>query len=237
LAAARATVGAGLLADLVDHSLVEAHEVDGHTRYRLLETVREYGRERLADDAEETAHRYGQWVARLVESVGANAQLDTPTWYGLLDRGVPAPAGRLRRGHARRDAETALRIASGSGWALIIIGRFHRLREWLREALALARETDVDDRVLAQGLMMAGAVAGIDHRFDGTLDLLSEARQRFEAVGTSRARSGRATGVPPRSARWVSSRPRCRRSSTPRTRRPATGWRSSRPTPGPSRPS
>jgi hypothetical protein len=50
--------------------------------------------------------------------------------------------------------------------------------------VALSRETLVDDRVLAQGLMMAGAVAGIDHRFDGILDLLDEARRRFEAVGS-----------------------------------------------------
>jgi predicted ATPase/DNA-binding SARP family transcriptional activator len=173
----------GLLADLVDHSLIEAHEVDGHTRFRLLETVREYGRERLADDAEETAHRYGQWVARLAEAVGANAQLNTPSWYGLLDEEFLHLQGAFAAAMRRRDAETALRIASGSGWALIIIGRFHRLREWLREAVELARETDVDDRVLAQGLMMGGAVAGIDHRFEGTLDLLSEARQRFDAVG------------------------------------------------------
>jgi predicted ATPase/DNA-binding SARP family transcriptional activator len=173
----------GLLADLADHSLTEAHEVDGHTRYRLLETVREYGRERLADDVEETAYRYGQWVARMVEAVGANAQLDTPTWYGLLDEEFLHLQGAFAAAMRRQDAETALRIASGSGWALIIIGRFHRLREWLREALALARETDIDDRVLAQGLMMGGAVAGIDHRFEGTLDLLSEARQRFDAAG------------------------------------------------------
>jgi predicted ATPase/DNA-binding SARP family transcriptional activator len=173
----------GLLADLVDHSLIEAHEIEGHTRFRLLETVREYGRERLADDAEETAHRYGQWVARLAEAVGANAQLDTPTWYGLLDEEFLHLQGAFAAAMRRRDAETALRIASGSGWALIIIGRFHRLRAWLREAVELARETDVDDQVLAQGLMMGGAVAGIDHRFEGTLDLLSEARQRFDAVG------------------------------------------------------
>jgi predicted ATPase/DNA-binding SARP family transcriptional activator len=173
----------GLLADLVDHSLVEAHEVSGRTRYRLLETVRDYGRERLGDEAEEMARRYGEWVARLVEAVGANAQLDTSTWYGLLDEEFlhlqAAFASAVRRG----DAETALRVAAGSGWALIIIGRFHRLREWLRQALALARGTIVGDRVMAQGLMMAGAVAGIDLRFDGTLELLSEARQRFDAVG------------------------------------------------------
>jgi predicted ATPase/DNA-binding SARP family transcriptional activator len=173
----------GLLADLVDHSLVEAHELDGRTRYRLLETVREYGRERLGDEAEEMADRYGEWVARLVESVGTNSQLDTPTWYGLLDEEFLHLQGAFAAAMRRRDAETALRIASGSGWALIIIGRFHRLRGWLREAIELAREFDVDERVLAQGLMMGGAVAGIDHRFEGTLDLLSEARQRFEAVG------------------------------------------------------
>ena len=173
----------GLLADLVDHSLVETHEVDGHTRFRLLETVREYGRERLGDDADEASQRYGQWVARLVEAVGANAQLDTPTWYALLDTEFLHLQGAFAAAVRRRDAETALRIASGSGWALIIIGRFHRLREWLRAALEVARQTAVDDQVLAQGLMMGAAVAGIDHRFEGTLDLLTEAHQRFEAVG------------------------------------------------------
>lgn len=174
----------GLLADLVDHSLVEAHQIDGHTRYQLLETVREYARERLGDQADAVARRYGDWVARLAETVGANAHLDTAAWYARLDREFLHLQGAFASAMRRRDAETALRIAAGSGWALIIIGRFHRLREWLRHALALARETTVDDRVMAQGLMMAGAVAGLDHRFDDTLDLLAEARRRFEAVGS-----------------------------------------------------
>jgi predicted ATPase/DNA-binding SARP family transcriptional activator len=174
----------GMLADLVDHSLVEARQVDGRTRYRQLETVREYGQERLGADAADLVVRHGDWVARFAEAVGANAHLDTVSWYARLDREFlhlqAAFAAAVRRG----DAETALRIAAGSGWALIIIGRFHRLREWLHRALELAREGTVDDRVMAQGLMMAGAVAGIDHRFDGTLDLLEEARQRFEAAGS-----------------------------------------------------
>lgn len=174
----------GLLADLVDHSLVEAHEVDGRTRYQLLETVREYARERLDDEAEEVARRYGDWAARLAETVGARAHLDTATWYARLDGEFLHLQGAFASAIRRKDAETALRIAAGSGWALIIIGRFHRLREWLRQALALARETTVDDRAMAQGLLMAGAVAGIDHRFDDTLDLLTEARRHFESVGS-----------------------------------------------------
>ena len=38
-----------LLTSLCDKSLVLAEERDGHTRYRLLETVRQYARERLLE--------------------------------------------------------------------------------------------------------------------------------------------------------------------------------------------
>jgi predicted ATPase len=173
-----------LLSDLVDHSMVEAAQAGGRTRYRLLETLREYGRERLGDEAPELARRYGDWVARLAEAVGANAQLDTARWYAELDREFLHLQATFAAAVRRSDADMALRIAAGSGWALIIIGRFHRPRDWLDQALALGREGAVDERVMAQGLLMAGAVAGIDHRFEGTLDLLEEAQRRFAVAGS-----------------------------------------------------
>lgn len=173
----------GLLADLVDHSLVEAGDDGGHTRYRLLETVRDYGQERLGAEADDVARRYGDWVARLSESVGENAHIDTAAWYGKLDREFLHLQGAFAAAMRRGDAETALRIAAGCGWALIIIGRFHRQREWLGQALALARDVDVRGRVMARGLLMSGALAGIDHRFDGALGLLDEAGERFSAAG------------------------------------------------------
>ena len=43
----------GLLSHLVDKSLVVAREEGGETRYRLLETVRQYGREKLEEPGEE----------------------------------------------------------------------------------------------------------------------------------------------------------------------------------------
>jgi predicted ATPase len=42
----------GLLSHLVDKSLVTAREADGKTRYRLLETVRQYGQEKLLGSVE-----------------------------------------------------------------------------------------------------------------------------------------------------------------------------------------
>jgi len=46
-----------LLSHLADKSLVVAREQDGETRYRLLEMVRQYGREKLDDSGEEVEIR------------------------------------------------------------------------------------------------------------------------------------------------------------------------------------
>lgn len=58
-----------LLGNLVDRSLVLAEPHDGTTRYRLLETMREYGREMLAasDEAPMIWSRHLEWFAQLAE--------------------------------------------------------------------------------------------------------------------------------------------------------------------------
>ena len=58
-----------LLSALVDKSLVVYEEQDGEGRYRLLETVRQYGRERLAEGDRETATRgrHAAWFLALAE--------------------------------------------------------------------------------------------------------------------------------------------------------------------------
>ena len=51
------------LAALVDHSLVQpvTGPLTEEPRYRMLETVREFGRERLAESGEEDTVRRGTW--------------------------------------------------------------------------------------------------------------------------------------------------------------------------------
>ena len=53
----------GPLSSLVDQSLVTVHEGGGDLRYRLLETVREFGQMQLVDagDDVETAGRLRTW--------------------------------------------------------------------------------------------------------------------------------------------------------------------------------
>src|SRR5262249_49895107 len=59
-----------LLERLVDASLVVAEERAGHTRYRLLETVRQYGSERLreAGETETRRRRHAEYVTALLEA-------------------------------------------------------------------------------------------------------------------------------------------------------------------------
>ncbi|HKE70399.1 MAG TPA: LuxR C-terminal-related transcriptional regulator [Nocardioidaceae bacterium] len=54
---------AGALARLADHSLLVVIAGDGETRYRMLETIRQYGEEQMADrgDDTETKGRHLQW--------------------------------------------------------------------------------------------------------------------------------------------------------------------------------
>jgi predicted ATPase/class 3 adenylate cyclase/DNA-binding CsgD family transcriptional regulator len=110
------------LAALVDKSLVQADETHGSTRYRLLETVRHYAAERLAqradaelDDAR-AAHR-DHYLA-LVEAAGAHLRgRDEAVW---LDR-LEADFDNIRAALAFSitdpgSAEPGLRLAAGLRW-------------------------------------------------------------------------------------------------------------------------
>jgi predicted ATPase len=69
---------ANLLARLVEKSLVSVSDADGEWRYTLLETVRAYAQERLAESGEAAllARRHAAWATDLAEREGGSAQLD-----------------------------------------------------------------------------------------------------------------------------------------------------------------
>ncbi len=77
-----------LLASLVDKSLVVAEEPSGGTRYRMLESVREYARERLNEsaDGDEAQARHLRFYLALAEEAGpALTGPKQGEWLGQLD--------------------------------------------------------------------------------------------------------------------------------------------------------
>src|SRR5262249_48470147 len=102
-----------LLGVLVSRSLVEADTRGPETRYRLLETIRDYAQELL--DERETARtrsRHAVWCARYVESVAAahSAAPDDVEWEDELDREVDNLRAAFTWAIDTQDSDTALRL-------------------------------------------------------------------------------------------------------------------------------
>ena len=130
-----------LLGRLVDKSLVLMDDREGDARYHLLETIRQYGLEKLADSTEGEAvrARYRDFWVRFAEA--AEQRLQGPeqvAWLKRLDDDHDNMRSALRWSIDREEAEPALRL----GAALVPFwdtrGYVREGREWLDALLARA---------------------------------------------------------------------------------------------------
>ena len=135
-----------LITTLVDKSLVVVEgELLGQTRYRLLDSIREYAAERL-DAAGETAslqRRLRDYILRYLEHAAAigMVQIAAP-WSATVDvfRRCDADQDNMQQVLAfclaSGDAETGLRLCTALGAYWIARGAFVRGSEWFDRFLA-----------------------------------------------------------------------------------------------------
>jgi predicted ATPase/DNA-binding SARP family transcriptional activator len=130
------------LASLVDKSIVVAvPQPDGApTRYRMLETIREYAGERL-DEAGERHAAEAAHLAVLLELVEAAEPhlrgADQLPWLARLRAEAEEIDVALRRAVAAGDVASAHRLVAGMAWSWVIRGLFEDLTRWLDVVLAL----------------------------------------------------------------------------------------------------
>jgi predicted ATPase/DNA-binding SARP family transcriptional activator len=103
------------LVRLVDRSLVVAVGGDP-ARFRMLETLRAYGAERLAEagEAELLAGRHTAWFVDLAEE--AAAHYTRRRWIGQLEADYDNLRAAMDRAVAGGDYQTALRLGGALGW-------------------------------------------------------------------------------------------------------------------------
>ena len=150
LAAAEAVTAAGdggqwqvldHLAALVDKSLVLAEEIQGSTRYRLLETVRHYAAERLARRAgpelDETRAAHRDHYLALVETADTHLRgPDEAAWLDRLEADFDNIRAALAFSLADPDsAEPGLRLAAGLRWFCNLRGHGSEVLEALNALL------------------------------------------------------------------------------------------------------
>ncbi|MPY83879.1 MAG: AAA family ATPase [Actinophytocola sp.] len=131
-----------LLAELVDKSVLLREERDGQVRYRLLETIKEYGLNRLRASGElaTVRRRHRDWYADL--TTRANVRLEDGEQIDAFLR-LRAEQANLRAAFelcttSLDGARAGLRMAADLRNFWIMVGALSEGRRWLRQLLVFA---------------------------------------------------------------------------------------------------
>ncbi|MGP4023373.1 BTAD domain-containing putative transcriptional regulator [Actinomadura sp. 3N407] len=146
---------AGLLARLVDRSVVTVAHGSGGPRYRLLESVAAYCGDRLAEagETERVRDRHGRYYTEL--AVRAEDRLyghDQRRWLWRLDTETANLRSALDHAVRLGDAERALRLTCALTWYWFLRGRLAEARRSLRAALSVEAQSVEAQSVEAQSV-------------------------------------------------------------------------------------
>ena len=129
-----------LLTSLCDKSLVLVEQNDGHSRYRLLETVRQYARERLLESggAETVRQRHRDYFLAMAEEAEPKLTgAEQAVWLHRLDEEHDNLRSALTWSSATGgNATGGLRLAGALWWFWYVRGYFGEGRGWLSGLLA-----------------------------------------------------------------------------------------------------
>jgi predicted ATPase/DNA-binding SARP family transcriptional activator len=171
------------LSGLVSKSILMMQEGTAGTRYRMLETVRAYGLERLAEAGEASSVRDAVTRYYLDLAEAADPKLRTSEqlpWYHLLVAEQDNMHAALRWAIRREDAETALRMVRGLSFYWVQLG--HGEGDVLaRDTLALpfsgARSLEVAEARVICALIAAGWSWDVEMIRDALNEALGELRR------------------------------------------------------------
>ena len=132
-----------LLLRLVDKSLVVAEVHGAEARYTQLQTLWQYGRERLAEskDAQAFRRRHAEWYLDLARQARVGLRGRTgPAWHARLVPEMDNFRAAFDWFLAENEAEAAHLLVDGIAWAWFARDDPHEAVRWLDDALAAPAE-------------------------------------------------------------------------------------------------
>ncbi len=177
------------LTSLVDKSLVLVEMLGAEARYRLLETVREYGLAQLrqSGEADDVRRRHREWCLSLEEGwrlsyFGAQSTL----WLERLETEHANLRAAVEWSRVEKDgAEAGLRLVGTLWWFLVQHGHWSEAREWLEGALA--RSAEVPPAALPRALAGASNLAWRRGDYGEATKLAAEALEVSRKLGDKEA--------------------------------------------------
>ncbi|MPY78855.1 MAG: LuxR family transcriptional regulator [Actinophytocola sp.] len=172
-----------LLAALVDKSIVIADHQDGRLRYRLLETIRQYGLERLANDGDETAvrKRHRDYFVHLVERALTEwLSPDQEAWLTTLLREHNNLRTAFELCLAEPDpADTGTQMAGALWFFWIATGLTNEGRRWLERSL---ESNQRPSHARARALWVCGYLCTIQEDLAAARPMIAECRSHAEQL-------------------------------------------------------
>ena len=170
-----------LIHALVEKSLVIANPSGDTPRFTLLQTLAQYGRERLTErgDAGRIRDAMAKHYARLcAQSAAAYTGDRQRAWLTAIDQEHDNLRAALDWALDSNDAETALSIAGGCAWPHWLTGRVIEGKRWIDDAFACKGEVDERTRALAltgRGLIdfLLGAPQHEDEDLEEALEIFA----------------------------------------------------------------
>ena len=175
------------ITSLVDKSLVR-HEEE---RFRMLETIREFARERLDERTfDEIAGRHVDFFLALVGSGGSEAESQTSEWLGRLDPERDNLRAALKLARELGDARLELQLATA-------LAGYWEYRSYLTEGLeriqeALDRDPGAPAEIRGEALRRGGLLA---LRLGDLTTARQMAEQLIQLHAESEDQSGVASGL------------------------------------------
>jgi predicted ATPase/DNA-binding SARP family transcriptional activator len=179
-----------LLASLVDKSLLQTTAVTGaEQRYRMLETIREFGLERMAERGEVGTIRR----AHAVHFAGLVAEADSHVrrpeqlpWMALLAVERDNILAALKFFGDNGEAQQAVELVNLLGWYWMTIGSHGEIVTWATFALETPGEVETTERLMAEAFVAMNAIgweAGGTHEdVDAAMRQLHEVSDRVSRL-------------------------------------------------------
>ena len=179
---------ADTLARLADRSMLSVETAgDGATRYRLLDSIRAFAADRLADAglADDAAAAHAAWFAEAADRCAATVRGRAQPECLALVRAERANVDTALAWAARHHPRLGLRLANGFGWTWVVLGDgvagAARVRDALRAAAGRATP-----RERATGLLLAGWLEASAGNVDQAQDDLDAAADLAGRLGDDR---------------------------------------------------
>jgi predicted ATPase/DNA-binding SARP family transcriptional activator len=172
------------LARLVDKSLLGTFTDMTGSGFRLLQTLAQYGRERLdtSGDDDETRLKHARYFAAALDIPDGEHGSPERKWFTRLSESIDDVRVAMEWSLAVRNSECAFAIANGLGWDWNMGGRLDDTWRWMTSALALPEPADPAAKIRV--LAWAGALG------------MSRDKARAMAYGADAVARARATGDP-----------------------------------------